>query len=180
MAKLTTWLVTLAVGTLVLAGLVDAVHRWASHPGKDQAGAALGQAASGTASTARATSTTATHVEPTAALHLPACRTAQLALDFHVENGLGDLALRRVVGRPCHHERAVIGFRARDAMGGVAVFGGADSATSPADFTRGFVQAINIPQMSCAPEDSVHVIATVGPYVARATLRGAQLACDHG
>jgi hypothetical protein len=89
--------------------------------------------------------------------------------------------LRRVKGQPCHHGRAPIGFTARDQSGkGVAVFGVSTRATQPTDFSNGFAQLIEIPQMSCDPQGSFLVVATVGPYVVRRTLPGTELPCNHG
>lgn len=89
--------------------------------------------------------------------------------------------LRHVKGQPCHHGGAPIGFTARDQSGDrVAVFGGNTGATRPADFSTGFEQLLEIPQMSCDPEGSFLVVATVGPYMVRRTLAGAELPCNHG
>jgi hypothetical protein len=98
-----------------------------------------------------------------------------------VSEGLAAVVLRRVKGQPCHHGRARIGFTVQDQSGDpVAVFGARTRATQPADFSNGFEQLLEIPQMSCDPEGSFLVVATVGPHMVRRTLPGAELPCNHG
>jgi hypothetical protein len=124
---------------------------------------------------------TVTAIESAAPERLPSCNTEQLRLTFTVWEGLAAVVLRRVQGQPCHHARAPIGFTVRDQSGDrVAVFGGNTGATRPADFSTGFEQLLEIPQMSCDPEGSFLVVATVGPYMVRRTLPGAELPCNHG
>jgi hypothetical protein len=124
---------------------------------------------------------TVTAIESATPERLPSCDTEQLRLTFTVWEGLAAVVLRRVKGQPCHHGRAPIGFAVRDQSGDrVAVFGANTSATQPADFSNGFEQLLEIPQMSCDPEGSFLVAATVGPYVVRRTLPGAELPCNHG
>lgn len=95
--------------------------------------------------------------------------------------GLAAAVLRRVKGQPCHNGRAPIRFTVRDQSGdGVAVFPGSSRVTQPADFSNGFEQLLEIPQMSCDPEGSFLVVATVGPYVVRRAFSGAELPCNHG
>ena len=53
-------------------------------------------------------------------------------------------------------------------------------ATQPAAFSNGFEQLREIPQLSCDPAGSFLVVATVGPYVVRGPLPGAELPCNHG
>ena len=124
---------------------------------------------------------TVTAIESAAPERLPSSDTEQLRLTFTVWEGLAAVVLRRVKGQPCHHGRAPIGFTVKDQFGErVTVFGGNTGATRPADFSNGFAQLREIPQMSCDPEGSFLVVATVGPYVVRRTLPGAELPCDHG
>jgi hypothetical protein len=124
---------------------------------------------------------TVTAIEPAAPERLPSCDTEQLRLAFTVSEGLAAVVLRRVKGQPCHHGRAAIRFTVQDQSGdAVAVFGGSTRVTRPADFSNGFEQLVEIPQMSCDPEGSFLVIATIGPYLVRRTLPGAELPCNHG
>jgi len=53
-------------------------------------------------------------------------------------------------------------------------------ATQPGAFSNGFEQLLEIPQLSCDPAGSFLVVATVGPYVVRGPLPGAELPCNHG
>jgi hypothetical protein len=123
---------------------------------------------------------TSTAIESTAPERLPLCDTEQLRPTFTVWEGLAAVVLRRVKGQPCHHGRAPIGFTVRDQSGDrVAVFPGNVRATQPADFSKGFEQLLEIPVMSCDPEGSFLVVATVGPYVVRRTVPGAELPCNH-
>jgi hypothetical protein len=112
---------------------------------------------------------------------LPSCDTEQLRLSFTVGEGLAAVVLGRVKGQPCHHGRAPIGFTVRDQSGDrVPVFWGSTRTTHPVDFAHGFEQLLEMPQMSCDPEGSFLVVSTVGPYVVRRTLPGAELPCNHG
>jgi hypothetical protein len=123
---------------------------------------------------------TVTDIESGAHERLPPCDPEQLRLAFTVSEGLAAAVLRRVKGQPCHHGRAPIGFTVRDRSGDrVALFGG-NSATRPADFSNGFEQLAEIPPMSCNPEGTFLVVATVGAYVVRRTLPGTELPCNHG
>jgi len=187
-----TWLILIAVGAVVTAGVVDSVRGSSSIPAAARAGDepltatpvhtttdAVGTTQAGTIP--EPVDATVTAVQPAEPEHLPSCANKQLRLSFQVSEGLASVMLRRVKGQPCHHGRAPIVFTVRDQSGGsVAVFGGDTSATQPADFSNGFVQLIEMPQMSCDPEGSFLVAATVGPTVVRRTLPGAELPCNHG
>ena len=187
-----TWLILIAVGAVVTAGVVDSVRGSSSIPAAARAGDepstatpvhtttdAVGTTQAGTIP--EPVDATVTAVQPAEPEHLPSCANKQLRLSFQVSEGLASVMLRRVKGQPCHHGRAPIVFTVRDQSGGsVAVFGGDTSATQPADFSNGFVQLIEMPQMSCDPEGSFLVAATVGPNVVRRTLPGAELPCNHG
>jgi hypothetical protein len=122
-----------------------------------------------------------TDTESAAPESLPSCDTEQLRLAFTVWDGLAAVAFRRVKEPPCHHGRAPIAVTVRDQSGKrVAVFGGNTGTTQPADFSDGFEQLLELPQMSCDPKETFLVIAAVGPYVVRRTLPGAELPCNHG
>ena len=192
-----TWLILIALGAVVTAGVVDAVRGSSSNPEAAQVGESLIEASTTTArpeqtatepvaTTEPGASTepvdaTVTAIESAAPERLPSCDTEQLRLTFTVWEGWAAVVLRRVRGQPCHHGRARIGFRVRDESGeGVAVFWGNTRATQPADFSHGFEQLLETPQMSCDPEGSFLVVATVGPYAVRRTLPGAELPCNHG
>lgn len=194
-----TWFVVAAVGVVIFAGVVDAVRRSGSQQESAAAGrvtltiAGSAMTESLRAASAPPTSEPAVTTQPaagTAALpadqsaapeRLPSCAVAQLRLAFAVEEGMAGALLRRVQGQPCHHGRAGIGFTVRDESGGrVAVFGGNTRATPPADFSNGFEQFLDIDSLSCDPRGSFLVVATVGPYVVRRTLPGAELPCNHG
>jgi hypothetical protein len=62
----------------------------------------------------------------------------------------------------------------------VTVFGRSGQTTVPADFSHGFAQLIEFPNMSCDPAGSFLVVARVGPYVARQMFPGRNLVCNHG
>jgi hypothetical protein len=192
-----TWLILIALGALVTAGVVDAVRGSSSNPEAAQVGESVIEPSTTTAlpvqkatepvattepaAIAGPVDATGTAIESAAPERLPSCDTEQLRLTFTVWEGLAAVVLRRVKGQPCHHGRAPIGFTVRDQSGDrVAVFGGNTRATHPADFSNGFEQLLEIPQMFCDPEGSFHVVATVGPYVVRRTLPGAELPCNHG
>jgi len=187
-----TWLILIAVGAVVTAGVVDSVRGSSSIPAAARAGdepstATPVHTTTDAVGTTRAVTipepvdATVTAVQPAGPEHLPSCANKQLRLSFKFSEGLASVVLRRVKGQPCHHGRAPIVFTVRDQSGGsVAVFGGDTSATQPADFSNGFVQLIEMPQMSCDPEGSFLVAATVGPTVVRRTLPGAELPCNHG
>jgi hypothetical protein len=185
-----TWLILVAIGAVVTAGVVDAVRGSSSNPEAAQAGESVIEPSTTTplpvqtATEPMATEpvdATVTAIESAAPERLPSCDTKQLRLNFTAWEGLAAAVLRRVEGQPCHHGRAPIGFTVRDQSGDrVAVFGGNTRATQPADFSNGFEQLIEISQMSCDPEGSFLVVATVGPYVVRRTLPGAELPCNHG
>jgi hypothetical protein len=115
-----------------------------------------------------------------AAARWPSCHTDQLRLAFALSDDLWAVVLRRVKPPACHHGRAPVGFTARDQSDRVAVFGGGTQTTQPANFSDGFTQLLEIPQMSCDPGGSILVVATVGPDVARQTLAGSELPCNHG
>jgi hypothetical protein len=191
-------LVLTAIGVVVIAGVVDALRGSSSRAGSARANqstigglpppAPAVQATTQPVATTQAVAatqavaTTAPAIQSApAAEPLPSCATRQLRLTFTIADGLAALELRRVAGKPCHYGRSPIAFTVRDQSGdGVAVFGGNTRATRPADFSNGFEQLVEIPQMSCDPEGSFLVVATVGPYVVRRTLPGAELPCNHG
>ena len=192
-----TWLILIAVGAVVTAGVVDAVRGSSSNPEAAQAGVSAIEPPTTTAlpvqtatepvattepaAIAEPVDATVTAIESAAPERLPSCHAEQLRLAFTVSEGLAAVVLRRMKGRPCHHGRTPIGFTVRDQSGDdVAVFGGNRGATRPADFSNGFEQLLEIPQMSCDPEGSFLVVATVGPYMVRRTLPGAELPCNHG
>jgi hypothetical protein len=192
-----TWLILTAVTAIVIVGVVDAVRGSSSNPEAAKAGESVIEPSTTTARSVQTATETVAMTEPVAIAEpvdatvtdiasaaperLPSCDTQQLRLTFTVGEGLAAVVLRRVKGQPCHHSRAPIGFTARDPSGeGVAVFGGNTRATRPADFSNGFEQLLEIPQMSCDPEGSFIVVATVGPYVVQRTLPGAELPCSHG
>jgi hypothetical protein len=192
-----TWLILIAVGAVVTAGVVDAVRGSSSNPEAAQAGEPVIEPSTTTAPPVQTTTepeattepaviaepveSTVTGIESAAPERLPSCATEQLRLTFTVSEGLAAVVLRRVEGQPCHHGRGPIGVKVRDQSGDrVAVFGGNTGATRPADFSNGFEQLLEIPQMSCDPEGSFLVVATVGPYVVRRTLPGTELPCNHG
>ena len=192
-----TWLILIAVGAVLTAGVVDAVRGSSSNPEAAQAGESVIEPSTTTAppeqtatepvattepaAIAKPVDATVTAVESPAPERLPSCAAEQLRLTFTVSEGLAAVVLRRVKGQPCHHGQAPIGFTVRDQSGDrVAVFGGNTGATRPADFSNGFEQLLEMPQMSCDPEGSFLMVATVGPYVVRRTLPGAELPCNHG
>jgi hypothetical protein len=191
-----TLLILLALGGILTAGVVDAVRGSSSNPAAAPAGESVIESSTSTAppvqtatesaaTNDRVASTepvdaTVTAIESAAPERLPSCETEQLRLTFTVSEGLAELLLRRVQGQPCHHGRAPIGFTVRDQSGDrVAVFPGSGRATQPADFSNGFEQLLEIPEIACDPEGSFLVVATVGPYVVRRTLPGAELPCNH-
>ena len=201
MRRAATWLVLAAVGIVAIAGLVDAVHRSSSrsesaHPDESTIDALTvttpservatvppaitQQAIAAQSDTTAAAATTAHFTEVVSPERLPSCALGQLSLTFTVWNGLEALELRRVGGTPCHHGRSLIGFTVRNQSGDrVAVFGGSRTAR-PADFTHGFQQLIDFPDLFCDADGSFMVVGTVGPYAARRTVPGKRLKCDHG
>jgi len=191
-----TWLVVAAVGAVVLAGVVDSVRGSSSHLEANVRVDSVTEPSSTTAST-EATSTRPVSATPSvvtterstnvvatvsaAAARLPSCHTDQLRLAFALSDDLWAVVLRRMKPPACHHGRAPVGFTARDQSGDrVAVFGRGTQTTQPANFSNGFAQLLEIPQMSCDPDGSILVVATVGPYVARQTAAGSELPCNHG
>jgi hypothetical protein len=192
-----TWLIIAAVISVAIVGVIDAMRGSSSNPEEAQAGeSAVGPSTTtapalqtatepvpttGTGAITESVEATVTAIESSAPERLSSCDTEQLRLTFTVSEGLAAIVLRRVKGQSCHHGRAPIEFTARDQSGGaVAVFGGNTRATPPADFSNGFEQLIEIPEMSCDPEGSFLAVARVGPYVVRRTLPGMELPCDHG
>ena len=192
-----TWLILVAVGAVVTAGVVDAVRGSSSNPEAAQAGESVVEGSTTTALTVQTATDPVATTEPAAIAdpvdatvtaiasaareRLPSCDTEQLRLTFTVSEGLAAVVLRRVKGQPCHHDGAPIRVTVRDQSGDrVAVFAGNMGATRPADFSTGFEQFLEIPPMSCDPEGSFLVVATVGPYMVRRTLPGAELPCNHG
>ena len=191
-----TWLILIAVGAVVTAGVVDAVRGSSSNPEAAQAGvSAIEPPTTTTLPVQTATKPVAT-TEPTAIAdpvdatvtaiasaapeRLPSCDTEQLQLTFTRSGGLAAALLRRVQGPPCRHARAPVTISAHDQAGDrVAVFG-VSRATPPADFSHGFEQLLEIPAMSCDPDGSFLVVATVGPYMVQRTLPGTDLPCNHG
>jgi hypothetical protein len=133
--------------------------------------------------TTEAEAKTAPASKSTAPERLASCTTPQLKLAFTFwEEGLAALVLRRVAGKACHHNRSPIRFTVHDQSGHrVTVFGGAreQGFTTPADFSHGFEQLIQFPNMSCDPAGSFLVVARVGPYTARQTFPGRNLVCSH-
>ena len=204
MRSLATWLVLAAVGAVVFAGVVDGVPR--SSPdsespngvgstierlttsGPASQGTTEGVATTSQGSTAgvvtteAAVGTTTPAIQSTPPQRLSSCTTAQLKLAFTLwDEGMAGLVLRRVAGKPCHHGRSLIRFTVHDQSGHrVTVFGTpAARQTVPADFSHGFEQLIQFPNMSCDPAGSFLVVARVGPYVARQTFPGRSLVCNH-
>ena len=191
-----TWLILIAVGAVVTAGVVDAVRGSSSNPEAAQAGESSIEPSTTTAlpvqtatepvattepvAATQQVDATVTAIDSAAAERLPSCDTEQLRLTFTVSEGLAAAVLRRVKGQPCRHGRAPIGFTVRDQSGDRVALFGENSATRPADFSNGFEQLVEIPPMSCDPEGSFLVVATVGPYVVRRTLPGTELPCNHG
>jgi hypothetical protein len=192
-----TWLILTAVGAVVIAGVVDSLRGPSSSPRAAHAGVSVVEPSTTAAlpvqtATEDAVTTepvvtderidsTVTATGPAKPKRLPSCETGQLRLGFVLSGGLAAGELRHVTGPPCHHGRELIRFTARDRSGTrVAVFGGNTRETQPADFSNGFMQLLEISQMSCDPEGSFVVVARVGPYVARRVLPGAELPCNHG
>jgi len=190
-----TWLIITAVTAIVVVGVVDAVRgSSSSNPEAAHAAAPVSKPSTTTApSVQTATETvtttapvapadvTVTAIESASPKRLPSCATDQLGLTFTVSEGLAGVVLRRVTGEPCHHGRAPIGFTVRDQSGDrVAVFGGNTRTTPPANFSNGYEQLIDLYPMSCDPEETFVVVATVGSYVVRRTLPGTKLPCNHG
>ena len=190
-------MILIAVGAVVTAGVVDSVRGSSSNPEAAQAGESVVEPSTTTAlpvqtatepavttepaAIAEPAGATVTAIESGAPERLPSCDAEQLRLALAVSEGLAAVVLRRMKGQPCHHGRAPIGFTVRDQSGDrVTVFGGNTGTTRPADFSTGFEQLLDIPQMSCDPEGSFLVVATVGPYVVRRTLPGTELPCNHG
>jgi hypothetical protein len=197
MRRTATWLLVAAVGAVAVLGVVDAVRRSSSHADSARGNvvridgltmtAPLAQVTTeGAATTAavaatRPAGTTAPSVVPAQPERWPPCDTEQMRLALIVEEDSAAAVLRRVKGEPCHHGRASIGFAVRDQSGDrVAVFGGNTRTTQPADFSNGFEELIDIPSLSCDPAESVLVVVTVGPYMARRTVPGKKLPCNHG
>jgi hypothetical protein len=198
MKALVTWLILTAVAVVVVVGVVDAVRGSSSDPQAAQAADSAVEASTATTAlpvhpatepvvttgpvaSTESVDATVTDTVPAATESLPSCDTEQLRLAFTVWDGLAAVALRRVKGPPCHHGRAPIEVTVRDQSGKrVAVFGGGMVTTQPVDFSGGFEQLLELPQMSCDPDETFLVIAAVGPYVVRRTLAGAELPCNHG
>ena len=203
MKALVTWLILTAVAVVGIVGVVDAVRGSSSDPQPAQAADSAVEASTATTAlpvdaveavvttepvvatepveSTESVDATVTDTESAAPESLASCDTEQLRLAFTVWNSLAAVALRRVKGPPCHHGRAPIEVTVRDQSGKrVAVFGGNTGTTQPADFSDGFEQLVELPQMSCGPEEAFLVIAAVGPYVVRRTLPGADLPCNHG
>jgi hypothetical protein len=203
MRSLATWLVLAAVGAVIFAGVVDGVRRSSSHSespngvgstierltttGPASQGTTAGVATTsqgttaGVTTTEAAVGTTAPAIQSTETQRLPSCTTAQLKLAFTLwVEDLAALVLRRVAGKPCHHGRSLIRFTVHDQSGHrVTVFGHSGQKTVPADFSHGFEQLIQFPNMSCDPAGSFLVVARVSPYVARQTFLGRNLVCNH-
>jgi len=164
-AKLT-WLVSLVVAAVVVAGVVDAVRRSISHSeAAETSGFAITAAKSDSSGAAR---------------RLPLCTTAQLRLAFTLTDGSAALVLARVAGKPCHHGQSDARFIIRDTSGHrVPVFGSSHALTVPADFSDGFAQLIQIPEASCDPTETFLVVGAVGRHTARRSFPGTQLPCNH-
>ena len=191
-----TWLLVAAIGAVVVAGVVDSVRGSTSKPEATQVGvpaiessttavpseqpASEAVTPTDSGGTTEPVDTTAAATDSARPEHLPSCDTEQLQLTFTRSGGLAAALLRRVQGRPCHHGRAPVTVSAHDQAGDrVAVFG-VSRATPPADFSHGFEQFLEIPAMSCDPNGSFVVVATVGPYMVQRTLPGTDLPCNHG
>ena len=196
MRGMATWLILAAVGLVAVAGLVDALHGSSSRAGSARHNTITVDGLTVTTPSAQITTEHAASTQPVVATpvvattapptqsaapeRLPSCTTDQLRLTFTVEGGRAAAVLRRVQGEPCHHGRVSIWFTVRDQSGHrVAVFEAA-RATQPVDFSNGFEQLLVIPDLSCDPGGSFLVVARVGAYVARRTLPGAELPCNHG
>jgi hypothetical protein len=200
MRGIATWLVLAAVGLVVIAGVTDALRGSSSHAQSAPATEATIGGLTTTAPSVQATTepvattqavaateavaTTAPDIPSDSPERLPSCATGQLRLTFTVADGLAALKFRRVAGEPCHHGRSPIGFTARDESGHKLPLFPASAElrkTVPADFTDGFVQLMQIPYSEvCDPAGSFLAVATVGPYVARRTVPGKNLVCNHG
>jgi len=91
------------------------------------------------------------------------------------------LVLRRVAGEPCHHGQSHIGLTVLDQSGHKVTLFGHGSSTALADFTRGFVQLLQISYSeSCDPAGSYLAVAALGRYEARRTVSGTEIVCNHG
>jgi hypothetical protein len=201
MRGMATWLITAVIAAIVIVGVVDALRGSSSHQESATVQTATvvdlgGSSLTLESVTAQATTepvatsepqgmTDAAAIQSPAPERLPSCRTPQLALAMKVMDGSAMLVLRRVVGEPCHHGQSHIGLTVLDQSGHkVALFGhgsGPGSSTARADFIRGFVQLIQIPYTEyCDPAGSYLAVATVGPYVARRTVSGTEIVCNHG
>jgi hypothetical protein len=182
MRGIATWLVLAAVGLVVIAGVTDALRGSSSHAQSAPATEAV--ATTQAVAATEAVATTAPDIPSDSPERLPSCATGQLRLTFTVADGLAALKFRRVAGEPCHHGRSPIGFTARDESGHKLPLFPASAElrkTVLADFTDGFVQIMQIPYSEvCDPAGSFLAVATVGPYVARRTVPGKHLICDHG
>ena len=198
-----TWLITAAVTGVLIVGVVDALRGSSSHDESAHAAEAPTVVDLGGATlTLESVTTQVVTTEPVATTEpqettdtatipspqperLPRCTTPQLALAVKIVNGSAMLVLRRVAGEPCHHGQSHIGLTVLDQSGKkVALFGhgsGPESSTAPADFTRGFVQLMQIHYTeSCDPAGSYLAVVTVGPYEARRTVSGTEIVCNHG
>ena len=118
-----TWLILVAVGAVVTAGVVDAVRGSSSNPEAAQAGESVVEASTTTALTVETATEPVATTEPAAIAdpvdatvtaiasaareRLPSCDTEQLRLTFTVSEGLAAVVLRRVKGQPCHHGGAL-------------------------------------------------------------------------
>jgi hypothetical protein len=200
MRRKATWLVLAAVGVVAMAGVVDAVRRSSSHAESARPNESTidgltttapssqvtteGVATTQAAAANQAVATTAPSTQSIPSERLPSCATGQLRLTLTVSDGVEALELRRVAGKPCHHGLSPIGFTVHDQSGHrVTLFPAAAELrkTVPTDFTDGFVQLMQIPYSEvCDPAGSFLAVATVGPYVARRTVPGKNLVCNHG
>ena len=197
-----TWLITAAVAAVVTVGLIDALRGSSSDDESAHAAqvptvvdlggstvtleAVIAQPTTDPVATTEPLATTAAPAIPSLPPErLPRCTTPQLALAMKVVDGSAMLVLRRVAGEPCHHGQSHIGLTVLDQSGQkVALFGhgsSPSSSTAPADFTRGFVQLMQIPFTEyCDPAGSYLAVVTVGPYEARRTVSGTEIVCNHG
>jgi len=74
------------------------------------------------------------------------------------------LVLRRVAGEPCHHGQSHIGLTVLGQSGHKVTLFGHGSSTALADFTRGFVQLLQISYSeSCDPAGSYLAVAGARP-----------------
>jgi hypothetical protein len=194
MRRRATWLLVAAIGAVLVAGVIDSVHGSASRPEATPVGEPGIEPSATTVSIAEPTSETVTRTEAVATEpvettadtdsappeHLPSCDIEQLQLTFTRSGGFAAALLRRVQGPPCRHGRAPVAVSVHDQAGDRVTVFGVSRATPPADFSHGFEQLVEFPAMSCDPNGSFLVVATIDPYTVQRTLPGTYLPCNHG